>query len=259
LVDVEYLLKTWKWKNKLTLLKWDGDFRSKESINLLKQSDIVVTNPPFSLFPEYLAQLVEYKKNFIIWWNNNAITYKWVFHLIKDNKLWLWYSVNKTYIFRIPNYYDKYDEKITMEKNDWFKYWKVPAISIYTNLDISKRHEDLILYKKYNKEDYPKYETIDWIDVSDVANIPYDYYWIMWVPKTFLWWYNPNQFEIIWYEREDENIKAWISNMPESFLENYRKHWWTWHYTKWMKMLCFYDKNWLPKIPFSRILIRRKK
>lgn len=211
LADVEYLLKTWKWKNKLTLLKWDGDFRSKESINLLKQSDIVVTNPPFSLFPEYLAQLVEYKKNFIIWWNNNAITYKWVFPLIKANKLWLWYSVNKTYIFRMPNYYDKYDEKITIEKNDWFRYWKVPAISIYTNLDIKKRHEDLVMYKKYNSKEFPKYDNYEAIEVGKVAEIPFDYEWIMWVPITFLDKYNPEQFELLGAtESEWKGFSNWI-------------------------------------------------
>ena len=115
----------------------------------------------------------------------------------------------------------------------------------------------MILFKKYTPDEYPKYETFNWIDVASVLDIPYDFDWIMWVPKTFMNSYNPEQFEILWYEREDENIKVWIKNMPESFLEDYRRHGGKWHYTSWMKMLCFY-KEWQPKIPFSRILIRKK-
>lgn len=137
-----------------TDLKGDGDFRSEECIEILKEADIIVTNPPFSLFREYIAQLMEYKKSFIIWGNINAITYKEVFPFIKDNKLWLGYFANKTCYFKIPNYYEKWDEKFTNEKNDGNKYAKVPSISVYTNLDIDKRHHPLDLVFFY--EDDPE-------------------------------------------------------------------------------------------------------
>ena len=181
-----------------TLLQGNGDFRNQECIELLKESDIVVTNPPFSLFREYIAQLMEYGKEFIIWGNNNAITYKEIFPLLKDNKIWLGYLCNKTCIFRVGNNY-KFDDKITNEINDGYKYGKVPAISVFTNLDIKKRHENLIkeLHKKYSPDEYPKYDNYDAINVNKVVNIPVDYDGVMGVPITFLGKYNPNQFEII--------------------------------------------------------------
>lgn len=181
-----------------TQLQGNGDFRNQECVELLKESDIVVTNPPFSLFREYIAQLMEYGKEFIIWGNNNAITYKEIFPLLKDNKIWLGYLCNKTCIFRVGNNY-KFDDKITNEINDGYKYGKVPAISVFTNLDIKKRHENLIkeLHKKYSPDEYPKYDNYDAINVNKVVNIPVDYDGVMGVPITFLNKYNPNQFEII--------------------------------------------------------------
>lgn len=173
-----------------------GDFRSHECITLLKQADIVVTNPPFSLFREYVAQLVEYDKKFIIWGNMNAVTYKEIFPLIKESKLWLGFTVNATKIFQIPDYYEKWDEKITAKKADGKKYCKNTSISVYTNLDIDKRHEFLDLCKEYNPEDYPKYDNYDAINVDKVSDIPCDYDGVMGVPITFLDKYNPEQFEI---------------------------------------------------------------
>jgi len=261
LEDIKILLQQWTWKNKLTLLDWDWDFRSNESIELLKEADVVVTNPPFSLFRDYVAQLIRYNKKFIILWNMNAITYKEIFPLIKDNKLWIWYGFNMSMVYKTkyPNLLEA-NRKFVISKwydpDEWFL--KVPAICWYTNIDIKKRHEEILMYKKYTPIDYPTYETFDAIDVGNISEIPYDYNWIMWVPKTFMDKYNPEQFEILWYEREDENIKVWIKNMPKSFLDSYKKHWWKWHYTSWMKMLCFYTSDWIPKIPFSRILIRKK-
>ncbi len=179
LSDVEYLLKNKK--NSLTLLKGDGDFRSEECIELLKQSDIVVTNPPFSLFREYVAQLVEYDKKFIIIGNKNAITYKEFFPLLKDNMAWLGYtSPNK---FKLPS------GEITQQVNGLTRW--------FTNLEISKMHEDLPLYKQYRAEEYPQYDNYNAIEVGKVSNIPYDYYGIMGVPITFLDKYNPKQFEIL--------------------------------------------------------------
>lgn len=181
-----------------TPLQGNGDFRNQECIELLNESDIVVTNPPFSLFREYVAQLMKNEKKFIIWGNNNAITYNEFFPLLKDNKVWLGYLSNKTCIFRVGENY-RFDDKITSKINDGYKYGKVPAISVFTNLDIKKRHEKLIkeLYKQYSPDEYPKYDNYDAINVNKVADIPFDYDGVMGVPITFLGKYNPNQFEII--------------------------------------------------------------
>ena len=179
-----------------TPLQGNGDFRNQECIELLNESDIVVTNPPFSLFREYVAQLMKNEKKFIIWGNNNAITYKEFFPLLKDNKVWLGYLSNKTCIFRVGENY-RFDDKITSKINDGYKYGKVPAISVFTNLDIKKRHEKLVLWKTYTPEEYPKYDNYNVINVNKVAEIPDDYDGIIGVPITFLDKYNPEQFEII--------------------------------------------------------------
>lgn len=193
MVDVEELLK--HDKNVATPLKGDGDFRSKECTELLKEADVVVTNPPFSLFREYVEQLMEYDKKFLIIGNQNAITYKETFKLIKDNRLWLGVSMNgSNRWFEIPDHYEKY-HKIENGK----KYAFVAGVVWFTNLDHNKRHENLLLYKKYqdNKEDYPEYENYKAIEVSRVNNIPVDYDGFMGVPVTFLHKYNPEQFEIV--------------------------------------------------------------
>lgn len=193
LADVEFLLKNNK--NTLKLLSGDGDFRSPECIELLKQADIVVTNPPFSLFREYVAQLIEYDKKFIIIGNMNAITYKEIFPLIKDGKLWTGFSFNKTVEFIMSDSYELKGKAYIDEQGK--KHGFVPAINWYTNVDIIKRHEDLPLYKSFSPQDYPKYDNYDAIEVSKVADIPYDYDGFMGVPITFLDKYNPEQFEII--------------------------------------------------------------
>ena len=136
-----------------TPLESNGDFRSQECLDLLDECDIVVTNPPFSLFREYVAILMEHDKKFIIWGNNNAITHKEFFPLLKKNKVWLGYIANKTCVFRLSDEYMKWDEKITEQMNDGHKYGKVPAISVFTNLNIQKRHEKFILWKKYTLEE----------------------------------------------------------------------------------------------------------
>lgn len=185
-------------------LKGDGDFRSEECVELLKEADIVVTNPPFSCFRSYVAQLVEYDKKFLIIGNNNAITYKEIFPLIKENKLWLGYSDNKTMEFALPDSYEKWDR---IENGQ--KIGKVPAISWFTNLQHSKRNEELILYRRYTPENYPKYDNYDAIEVSKVADIPEDYYGVMGVPITFLGKYNPKQFEIVGIA----NSARWIGDL----------------------------------------------
>lgn len=174
-------------------LKGDGDFRSKESIELLKQSDVLVTNPPFSLFREYVAQLIQYDKKFIVIGHQNAITYKEIFKLIKENKVWLGYGFNRNCAHFInPNYVDYASNADHREGMI-----RVSGVQWFTNLDISKRHEDLILYKKYNPEEYPKYDNYDAIEVSKTTDIPIDYAGVMGVPITFLNKYNPEQFELL--------------------------------------------------------------
>lgn len=178
---------------KVSELKGNGDFRSEECIELLKESDIVVTNPPFSLFREFITSLVEYGKKFLVIGNNNAITYKEIFPLIKENKLWLGFSDNKTMEFVMPDSYEKYNY---IDKKGR-KIGKVPAISWFTNLEHSKRNDEIILYKKYTPEEFPKYDNYDAIEVSRVCEIPKDYNGVMGVPITFLGKYNPSQFEIV--------------------------------------------------------------
>lgn len=174
-------------------LKGDGDFRSKECIELLKQADIVVTNPPFSLFREYVAQLVKYDKKFVIIGHQNAITYKDIFKLIKDNKLWLGYGFNRNCAHFINRHYVDYASDADHREG----MIRVSGVQWFTNLDINKRHEELILYKRYCPEEYPKYENYDAIEVSKTVNIPVDYEGVMGVPITFLNKYNPEQFEIV--------------------------------------------------------------
>ena len=190
LLDITEILKNKK--NVLTLLNGNGDFRSKEAIELLKNSDIVVTNPPFSLFREYLAQLMEYNKDFLIVGNQNAVTYKEVFPLIKEGEVWLGYN-HGAQEFMVPDYYDK--NNIYIRENGK-KYAKFGNICWFTNLDFEKRHEDLILHKKYSEEEYPKYDNCDIINVNKVSEIPEDYFGIMGVPITFLQKFNPSQFKI---------------------------------------------------------------
>jgi hypothetical protein len=178
-----------------TPLKSNGDFRSEECIELLKEADIVVTNPPFSLFREYISQLIDYDKKFIILGNNNAITYKEVFCQIKSNNIWLGVQTNKTMDFQIPEHYETWSH---IDENG-NKIAKVPAISWFTNLPNKKRNEKITLFNKYygNEDNYPKYDNYDAIEVSKTKDIPNDYDGYMAVPITFMCKYNPNQFIIL--------------------------------------------------------------
>lgn len=181
-------------------LNGNGDFRSEECIEYLKQADVVVTNPPFSLFREYVKQLMDYNKKFVIIGNQNAITYKEIFPYIKNNQLWLGMSMNgSNRWFVAPNKYEvkenaagyKLDEKGR-------KMFFVNGVTWFTNINNVRRNETIDLYRRYSFEDYPKYDNYDAIEVSRVENIPMDYDGIMGVPITFLYKYNPTQFKIIW-------------------------------------------------------------
>lgn len=195
LSDIELLLKNDK--NVLTRLKGNGDFRSLECIELLKEADIVVTNPPFSLFREYVAQLIEYKKDFIILGNINSVTYKEIFSLIKNNKLWLGYSIHSgDRKFFVPDDYELSASGCGIDENGK-KFIKVKGVRWFTNLNHKKRHEKIILCYSYTPENYPHYENYNAINIDETIKIPSDYTEIMGVPITFLDKYNPEQFEII--------------------------------------------------------------
>lgn len=191
--DVAELFKSHE--NELTELQGDGDFRSEECLALLDEADIVATNPPFSLFREYVAVLMEHDKKFIIMGNINAIKYKKFFPLIKDGLVWTGTLFNKTMEFILPDDYQKWNYRMA----DGRKVGKVPAIAWYTNLDIKKHRKKLILVKKYagHEDEYPKYDNYDAIEVSKVADIPFDYDGVMGVPITFMDKYSPDQFEIV--------------------------------------------------------------
>ncbi|MEK7615757.1 MAG: adenine-specific methyltransferase EcoRI family protein [Patescibacteria group bacterium] len=187
LEDVQRLLKDDA--NVTTSLKESGDFRSKECVELLKRADIVVTNPPFSLFREYIAQLMKNRKKFLIIGNDNAISYKEFFEFIKKNKIWAGYGKVKE--FRQPDGTIK----------------KFGNVGWYTNLDTTKRHDKLTLYKKYDRKEYVKYDNYNAIEVSKVSDIPMNYEGVMGVPVTFLDKYNPSQFEILGITDRDPNNK----------------------------------------------------
>lgn len=203
-----------------TDLEQNGDFRSPEAIEILKESDIVITNPPFSLFREYLSQLIEFDKQFIIMGNNNAITYKEVFPLLRDNQVWLGYHANKTMEFEIPDDYERWDR---IDEETGKKYGKVPAISWFTNMDTTKRHEDIILYETYSEEKYPNYDEYDAINVDRVAQIPADYYGKMGVPITFLTRHNPEQFKVLGIDRYIEDNPNYARRFKINGKEKYAR------------------------------------
>ena len=187
-------------------LKGDGDFRSKESIDLLKQADIVVTNPPFSLFREYVEQLVKYDKKFLIIGNINAITYKEIFKLIKENKAWLGINMGRGISgFIVPEHYELYGTETSIDS--FGNRIISPNNCLWlTNLDTFKRHEDILLTKTYygNESDYPTFDNYDAINVNKTQDIPKDYEGIMGVPITFLHKYNPEQFELIKFRKGND-------------------------------------------------------
>lgn len=196
LTDVKLLLQSSK-HNVKAELKQNGSFDSPESIELLKEADIVVTNPPFSLFREFVALLVKYDKKFLIIGNVNAITYKEIFPLIKDNKIWLGASIHSgDREFRVPDDYPLNAAGQRVDENG-IKYIRVKGVRWFTNIDYPQRHEDLILIKHYTPEEYPKYDNYDAINVNVTNDIPCDYNGVMGVPITFIDKYNPEQFEIV--------------------------------------------------------------
>lgn len=200
-------------------LEGDGDFRSAECIEILKQADIVVTNPPFSLFREYVGQLVKFNKKFLIIGNVNAITYKEIFPLFQQNQIWLGASIHSgDRKFGVPENYPLNAATCGVDENGQ-KYIRVKGVRWFTNLDYPQRHEKLTLYKSYSPEEFPKYDNYDAINVNKTADIPYDYDGVMGVPITFMDKYSPEQFDIIWQASGNTRASA-----PKQILELLEYH-----------------------------------
>ena len=195
MLDIAELFRSGE--NVLTELEGDGDFRSEECIELLKEADIVVTNPPFSLFRTYVGQLIEYDKKFLVIGNINCITYKEIFPLLMNNQAWLGNGMGRWISgFIVPDSYELYGTEAAINSEGQ----RIVATNNclwLTNLDIKKRHEELILVKRYSPDSYPAYDNYDAVEVSQTASIPCDYAGIMGVPITFMDKYNPDQFELL--------------------------------------------------------------
>lgn len=259
MLDVAELFRTGE--NELVELEGDGDFRSPECLALLDESDIVVTNPPFSLFRDYVAVLMEHRKHFIIIGNMNAITYKEIFPLIKENKLWLGASIHSgDRKFYVPDDYPLNASGCGMDE-DGRRYIRVKGVRWYTNLDLKQRHEETILVKRYSSELYPTYDNYEAIDVSKVSDIPCDYAGIMGVPITFMDKYNPDQFDIIGcadYTGKYGSDDIGVGRIGEKWIETYRKNGGRGHYTANMTSLVYYDSDGNARNTFKRILVRNK-
>lgn len=239
LADVEWLIKNDR--NVLTRLEGDGDFRSAECVALLKEADIVVTNPPFSLFREYVAQLIQYGKKFLIIGNLNAMHYKEIFSLFKENKMWLGASIHSgDRKFTVPENYTL-DAATCGIDDSGQRFIRVKGVRWFTNLDYKQRHEEFVYTRKYNPTDYPKYTNLDAIDVSESKAIPEDWEGLIGVPDTFLDIYNPDQFEIVGLGAGDLAKEIGVT-------KNFRGR---------TDVALRIDGK--DKCPYSRIIIRRRK
>jgi hypothetical protein len=244
LSDVEYLLK--RKANTARSLKGDscygpGDFRSSECVELLKESDIVVTNPPFSLFREYVSLLIEHEKKLLIIGHMNALHYREIFKLLKENKLWLGQSIHSgDREFRVPDHYPLQAAGFRVDEHGK-KYIRVKGVRWFTNMDNPHRHEQLPLFKKYTPTEYPKYDNLDAIDVGKTADIPCDYYGLIGVPDSFLDKFNPDQFSLIGVGCGDLGKEIGVT-------KNYRG-----------RTDVAITINGKSKCPYSRIIIKRKK
>jgi len=246
------------------LLAGGGDFRSAECVELLKQADIVVTNPPFSLFKEYISQLVKHRKKFLIIGNKNAITYLEIFPLIRENKLWMGVTAFSGGMWFVATYEGKYEKTV-----DGVKLINVPAIW-YTNLDHGRRHQELPLmtmadnlrfskHKEINgKAEYDRYDNFDAIEVPFTDAIPSDYAGVMGVPISFLDKYNPDQFEIVGNSDDGDMMREiGVRALGRDFINAYRARGGTGHYSPGMRMLSLLDPQ--PRVIFKRILIRHRR
>ena len=251
LSDVRYLLQNDK--NVISILK-TGDFRDPECIELLKEADIVITNPPFSLFREYIAQLMEYGKKFLIIGSQKSIGCKEIFPLFKDNKVWWGYGFKGA----AAHFYSPYEDVATAgnHKKDMIR---VSGVTWFTNLEIAKRNEYMDLVCRYSPDEYPHYENYDAIEVSKTSDIPFNYDGIMGVPITFLDKYNPDQFEIIGSNSSTDLCKELgVKPLGADWIKRYRDAGGTGHNTANMVRIVYNDSHGKPKVAFSRIFIRNK-
>ena len=253
--DVAELFKSGE--NELCELVGDGDFRSPECLALLDESDIIVTNPPFSLIRDYVAVLVEHKKKYIIIGNLNAVKYKEIFPLLVDDQMWLGASIHSgDRAFYVPDDYPLQAAGCGVDPESGRKYIRVKGVRWFTNLDIKQRHEEMILVRHYSSDQYPKYDNYDAIDVSSANEIPCDYDGLMGVPISYLDKYNPDQFEIIGISDLPETMPG-ISPLGDVWIRTYRSEGGTGHYTANMRSLGLsaYGRH---KVAFSRLIIRNK-
>lgn len=243
IADVEYLIKNRK--NVLTRLNGNGDFRSPECVALLDEADVVVTNPPFSLFREFVALLIQKRKKFLLIGNKSAIHYKEIFPLIRQNEMWTGFApMSREIYFDVPQDYIERGLALNKDRSIVSRGGKYMARSPsiwFTNLDHKKRHEELVLTRMFAEGDYPKYDNFDAIHVGTVDEIPLDYDGLMGVPDTFLDKYNPDQFEIIGIGSGDLAKQIGVK-------KNFRG-----------RTDIAYTVNGKPKCPYSRIIIRRKR
>ena len=251
LSDVQYLLKNDK--NVLSILK-TGDFRSQECIELLKEADIVVTNPPFSLFREYIGQLMEYKKKFLIIGSQKSIGCKEIFPLFQENKIWWGYGFKGA----AAHFFSPYEDTATAgdHKKDMIR---VSGVTWFTNLEIPKRSEEMDLVCRYSPDEYPRYENYNAIEVGKTTDIPFDYPGIMGVPITFLDKYCPDQFDIVGSNSSTDLCKMLgVQPLGQDWINRYRAADGTGHNTANMVRIVYNDKSGKPKVAFQRIFIRNK-
>lgn len=238
LEDIKELFKSGE--NELTKLEGDGDFSSKECLAIMDESDIVVTNPPFSLFRKYVATLIEHNKKFIIIGSLSAVTYKEIFPLLKENIIWLGMGFQKgDAYFRIPSDNVKEFAKGVYNPKTGLVHFR--NCTWFTNLDLKRRHEDIILVKRHSSEEYPHYSNYDAIDVKTLADIPCDYDGVMGVPLTIMQYHNPDQFEIVGFGKGELAKSIGVT-------KNYRG-----------RCDISYQLNGKNKCPFGRILVRNKR
>lgn len=243
--DVAELFKAGE--NELAELKCDGDFRSEECLELLYEADIVVTNPPFSLFREYVSTLIDNNKQFIIIGNVNAIAYKEIFPLLKDDKMWIGASIHSgDRAFYVPDDYPMKASGCGIDE-DGRRFIRVKGVRWYTNLDMKLRHDELILVKKYNPEEYPKYENFDAIEVSKTADIPCDYPGVMGVPITFMDKYCPDQFKIIGLGITDLGKSIGVGDYDRKYKTPASRD-----------GTLYYVKDGKGVVPYARVLIQNK-
>ena len=256
MLDVAELFKSGE--NELSELKGDGDFRSEECLALLDEADIVVTNPPFSLFREYVSVLVERKKKYLIIGNINAIKYKEIFPLFMKNELWLGASIHSgDRAFFVPDNYPLDASGCGIDEETGRKFIRVKGVRWFTNLDIKQRHEQLILVKKYDPSVYPTYDNMKGcINVDVTADIPCDYSGLMGVPITFMDKYSPDQFEILGLSR-DMGLPNKVG-ISAAFLEKYYAQGGTGQMNPGHPDLCYYGENGKCIVPYHWIIIRNK-